>query len=97
MTRTKTSEILFEYDDSGNTYLAVEPRPTGGKAQTWFKAVSYTHLDVYKRQETPWAKHYTMETIRGILANSLCMGVYHAGVQVGFARCVTAVSYTHLA
>lgn len=40
-------------------------------------------------KETPWAKHYTMETIRGILANSLCMGVYHAGVQVGFARCVT--------
>ena len=41
VTRTKTNEILFEYDDSGNTYLAVEPRPTGGKAQTWFKGYRY--------------------------------------------------------
>ena len=38
---------------------------------------------------TPWAKHYTMDTIRGIIEYSVCMGVYYDGIQVGFARCVT--------
>ena len=40
-------------------------------------------------KETAWAKHYTPEIIRGIIQNSLCMGVYFEGVQIGFARCVT--------
>ena len=40
-------------------------------------------------KETPWAKHYTPEIVRGILQNSLCMGAYLDGIQVGFARCVT--------
>lgn len=38
---------------------------------------------------TPWAKHYTMDTIRGIIEYSVCMGVYYDDIQVGFARCVT--------
>lgn len=42
VTKTGTNQILFEYDDSGNTYLAVEPRPVGGaKPQTWFKGYRY--------------------------------------------------------
>lgn len=40
-------------------------------------------------KETAWAKHYTLETVDGIIRNSLCIGVYFQGVQVGFARCVT--------
>lgn len=40
-------------------------------------------------KETSWAKHYTLETVNGIIQNSLCIGVYFQGVQVGFARCVT--------
>lgn len=42
VTKTGTNQILFEYDDSGNTYLAVEPRPVGSaKPQTWFKGYRY--------------------------------------------------------
>ncbi len=42
VTKTKTNEILFEYDDAGATYLAIEPRPTGSeKPQTWFKGYRY--------------------------------------------------------
>lgn len=40
-------------------------------------------------KETPWAKHYTADTISGIIRHSRCMGAYQNGVQVGFARCVT--------
>ena len=40
-------------------------------------------------KETTWAKHYTLEIVDGIIRNSLCIGVYFQGVQVGFARCVT--------
>ena len=40
-------------------------------------------------KETAWAKHYTLEIVDGIIRNSLCMGVYIGGDQVGFARCVT--------
>ena len=42
VTKTKTNDILFEYDDGGHTYLAIEPRPTGSeKPQTWFKGYRY--------------------------------------------------------
>ena len=40
-------------------------------------------------KETAWARHYTLDTIDGIIRNSLCMGAYAGGMQVGFARCVT--------
>ena len=40
-------------------------------------------------QDTAWAKHYTPDIIHGIICNSLCMGLYLNGTQVGFARCVT--------
>lgn len=42
VTKTKTNEILYEYDDGGRTYLAVEPRPAvGSHPQTWFKGYRY--------------------------------------------------------
>ncbi len=53
------------------------------------KAVMQPERILALLKETSWARHYTKETVQGILAHSLCMGVYHAGVQVGFARCVT--------
>ena len=42
-----------------------------------------------------WAADRTLETIQKSIENSLCFGVYQAGEQVGFARCVTdyAVSF----
>ncbi len=36
-----------------------------------------------------WAGERSLETIKKSIENSLCFGVYHAGKQVGFARCVT--------
>lgn len=36
-----------------------------------------------------WAGERNLETIRKSIENSLCFGVYHAGRQIGFARCVT--------
>jgi len=36
-----------------------------------------------------WAGERSFETIKKSIENSLCFGVYHAGKQVGFARCVT--------
>jgi GNAT superfamily N-acetyltransferase len=36
-----------------------------------------------------WASRESRERIRLSLENSLCYGVYHKGVQVGFARAVT--------
>ena len=42
VTKTGTSEILFEFDGGGSIFLAVEPRPTGAaKPQTWFKGFRY--------------------------------------------------------
>ena len=42
VTKTKTNQILFEYDGGGETFLAIEPRPNGTeKAQTWFKGYRY--------------------------------------------------------
>ena len=36
-----------------------------------------------------WAADRTLETIKKSIENSLCFGVYRAGEQVGFARCIT--------
>ena len=33
-------------------------------------------------KETAWARHYTLDTIDGIIRNSLCMGAYAGGMQV---------------
>ena len=45
---------------------------------------------------TYWAGDRTRETIARSIENSLCFGVYHAGEQVGFARCVTDYATTFL-
>jgi ribosomal protein S18 acetylase RimI-like enzyme len=36
-----------------------------------------------------WAAHIPIELVRRAIAGSLCVGVYHAGRQVAFARVVT--------
>ena len=36
-----------------------------------------------------WAADRDLETIKKSIEHSLCFGVYRAGEQVGFARCVT--------
>ena len=36
-----------------------------------------------------WASERTRETIERSVAHSLCFGVYQAGEQIGFARCIT--------
>lgn len=39
--------------------------------------------------QTYWAKERTKETIITSIKNSICFGLYHNGVQIGFARVVT--------
>lgn len=36
-----------------------------------------------------WANQRTRETIEMTIKNSLCFGIYHNGLQIGFARAVT--------
>lgn len=38
---------------------------------------------------TYWAKDRKKEAIQKSIENSLCFGIYHNEVQIGFARCVT--------
>lgn len=53
VTKTGTTEILFEYDGGGSTFLAVEPRPVGTvKPQTWFKGYRYYGGFEYDRSST---------------------------------------------
>jgi len=40
-------------------------------------------------QKSYWAGERSLDTIKKSIENSLCFGVYRAGEQVGFARCVT--------
>ncbi len=40
-------------------------------------------------QKSYWAAERSFDTIKKSIENSLCFGVYRAGEQVGFARCVT--------
>jgi GNAT superfamily N-acetyltransferase len=39
--------------------------------------------------KTYWAEGIPRETLERAIANSLCVGAYHEGAQVGFARVVT--------
>ena len=42
VTKSCTDEILFEYDDGGDTFLGVMPKAASGeKAETWFKGYRY--------------------------------------------------------
>jgi len=45
----------------------------------------YKYLD----QDSYWAKHIPVETLRRAIENSLCFGVYKQNSQVGLARVVT--------
>ena len=40
-------------------------------------------------KETSWASHYTLDTVKATIQNSLCMGIYDGDKQIGYARCVT--------
>lgn len=43
----------------------------------------------YLSQESYWAQGRSREVVERSIANSLCLGVYEDGRQVGFARVVT--------
>ena len=36
-----------------------------------------------------WAENRTRDIIEKSIVNSICFGVYHKDIQIGFARCVT--------
>lgn len=40
-------------------------------------------------RDTYWAKDRSLEVVETSIEHSLCIGVYHEGLQIGFARCVT--------
>jgi GNAT superfamily N-acetyltransferase len=49
--------------------------------------VDYIHK--YLSTASYWAKGISKPTVENSIAHSLCFGVYHSGVQVGFARIVS--------
>ena len=59
-------------------------------------SVSYTHLDVYKRQAMEDAKGGLLVANRGLYEYEILEDQGNA-VAVTLLRCVAAVSYTHLA
>jgi 8-oxo-dGTP diphosphatase len=46
-------------------------------------------IEIFLKNQTYWAKERNLETIRLSVQNSVCLGIYNKGVQVGFARLVT--------
>jgi GNAT superfamily N-acetyltransferase len=48
-----------------------------------------TAIHRFLSQESYWANNRTLEQTLTAIENSLCFGVYHGKVQVGFARVVT--------
>lgn len=48
--------------------------------------VSYVHQFL---TNSYWAKEISEALVRKSIDNSLCVGIYHAGQQVGFARLIT--------
>lgn len=52
----------------------------------------------YLAEDSYWAQGVPMEIVERSIANSLCFGIYHEGVQVGFARVITdRATYGYLA
>lgn len=39
--------------------------------------------------ESYWAKNIPIEIVKASIEGSLCYGVYHQGIQIGFARVIT--------
>jgi GNAT superfamily N-acetyltransferase len=52
----------------------------------------------YLSGESYWARGVPLEVVQRAIRNSLCFGLYHDGLQVGFARVVTdAATFAYLA
>ena len=61
----------------------------------WFVAVSYTHLDVYKRQDVPM--EFILERMTGRRVCGSCGASYHVKFNPTKVEGICdAVSYTHL-
>lgn len=43
----------------------------------------------YLSEDSYWAKNVSRETVERSIQGSLCFGIYHDGLQVGFARVIT--------
>ncbi|MGM9476034.1 GNAT family N-acetyltransferase [Pedobacter sp. GSP4] len=48
-----------------------------------------TAIHQYLSEESYWAKHIPLATVKRSIENSLCFGVFKGAEQVGFARWVT--------
>ncbi len=48
-----------------------------------------TMIHDYLANGSYWAKGIPLDIVRRSVEHSLCFGVYHAGLQIGFARVVT--------
>jgi 8-oxo-dGTP diphosphatase len=46
-------------------------------------------IAAFLSQDSYWAEGRSRETVEISIKNSVCLGIYHQGVQVGFARLVT--------
>lgn len=51
--------------------------------------LQFDRLAVFLSKQTYWAQNRTWAAIEKSIQNSICLGIYRAGVQVAFARLVT--------
>ena len=72
------SLITYSYDASGNRIS----KTANGKTTYYVRAVSYTHLDVYKRQGLPGQSNF-YTTISGLNRSNLNKSALWDGLQVG--------------
>ena len=49
--------------------------------------IEYIHN--YLSKESYWAKNIPVEIVKKSIEGSLCFGVYHQNIQIGFARVIT--------
>lgn len=51
--------------------------------------INVEYVQQFLSQDSYWAKGIPVEVIRQCIANSIAVGVYHKGSQIGFARLIT--------
>lgn len=56
---------------------------------TGLKAMQPQRIHWWLDQRSHWARGIPMQTVQTMLAHSFCVGAFHEGLQIGFARFIT--------